>query len=486
MKEKEFYNGETWEEFEKRKLERGRKIGGFKDSNGNKIEYSKNAFIISIVVTIIAGAILSYFVQSIYAADAYDSYIFHTILLGFFPALFLISGLIFKSLNVPDWPWCATVVASPFMLFILLPTVTEIEPFYETSTICIAIIFSIIIFEYKLFRLGQKNAKPSFVQEPISASTFENNEEYTSWEEFEKQKFSNYNVKKESKSYTNENQKEFKTSNSTLINESQQNSDASEEEPHISDPKCTSCKEFDSDYYVENTASDSNDAPNYKTSSARVPLKVGAVLLGCFTYGLIVTGLKSLGIAPGALLAIVIAAPCMWLMRFLSSNAGSKYSPTNYVVANPDKGNFDKNLHSEDYNINYNTSSTVQVKKTKTSAIASSFKLSFKGIVGKICGSIFVSVLSWVSYFTAMEFYIRSYVRGVVDVRANYYDWSISKIHERYDGLIFTIKTGASENPLDSTIFDECYLAVVCGITVLCVAFIVFSIVHNNRRRDKM
>nr|DAO47334.1 MAG TPA: hypothetical protein [Caudoviricetes sp.] len=245
-------------------------------------------------------------------------------------------------------------------------------------------------------------------------------------------------------------------------------------------------EEFNKEACGEQSGFSSNSAPVYKTSSARVPLKVGAVLLGCFAYGLIVTRLKSLGIAPGGLLAIVIAAPCIWLMRFLSPNAGSKYSPTTYVVANPDKGNFDKNPRSEDYNINYNTSSTVQVKKTKTSAITSSFKLSFKGIVGKICGSIFVSVLSWVSYFTAMEFYIRSYVRGVVDVRANYYDWSISKVHERYDGLIFTIKTGASENPLDSTIFDECYLAVVCGITVLCVAFIVFSIVHNNRRRDKM
>lgn len=92
-----------------------------------------------------------------------------------------------------------------------------------------------------------------------------------------------------------------------------------------------------------------------------------------------------------------------------------------------------------------------------------------------------MSVLSWVSYFTAMEFYIRSYVRGVVDARANYYDWPISKIHERYDGLIFTIKTGASENPLDSTIFDECYLAIVCGITALCLAFIIYLYVQNRK-----
>ena len=76
-------------------------------------------------------------------------------------------------------------------------------------------------------------------------------------------------------------------------------------------------EEFNKEACGEQSGFSSNSAPVYKTSSARVPLKVGAVLLGCFAYGLIETRLKSLGIAPGGLLAIVIAAPCIWLMRFL-------------------------------------------------------------------------------------------------------------------------------------------------------------------------
>lgn len=257
----------------------------------------------------------------------------------------------------------------------------------------------------------------------------------------------------------------------------------SNKESRFADPEYTTWEEFQKQPDIESFAND----PHSQNSSKNLFKRIGVIflcvllwvtLLAVYVFCIFYPTVRATNIPVDGILAISMD----FIFFIVSIVICVKVGKALFLKANS------KNLKeplSENYNSTHD-SSVVQVEEPKRNTAASPFKFSSRGMMGKVWGPIVASVLSWVSYFVAMEFYIRGYISGIVETEADFFDFSASRVQEKYEGRLFLIKNDLLENPLAGTQLDEYYLVAVCCITVLCVAFIVFSIVYSNRRREKM
>ena len=108
----------------------------------------------TIIITFVVGIFINILVNLLIPESALDKLLY---LYAYFPICFLAVGYGLKFAGIKDYPWIATVVNAPFSLgFIgLLFSESNLDLFWQwiCRTPLFAILFSIIILEYKIFKL---------------------------------------------------------------------------------------------------------------------------------------------------------------------------------------------------------------------------------------------------------------------------------------------------------------------------------------------
>ena len=108
----------------------------------------------TIIITFSVGIIINVLVNLLIPESALEKLLF---LYAYFPICFLVVGYSLKLAGIKDYAWIATVVNAPFSLgFIgLFFPESNLDLFWQwiCRTPLFAILFSIIILEYKIYKL---------------------------------------------------------------------------------------------------------------------------------------------------------------------------------------------------------------------------------------------------------------------------------------------------------------------------------------------
>ena len=103
----------------------------------------------------------------------------------------------------------------------------------------------------------------------------------------------------------------------------------------------------------------------------------------------------------------------------------------------------------------------------------------------RISCAVFLIIFSLLSVLFVRSTYIKGYVHGYVESRGEILNWSLSHSEDRYESLLKSVTNGYNDNPLDSTSLDEYYLSGAIFICILCVCYIIYSIIQIRKENKK-